>query len=156
MPGRGPYDLVADEVVNHHALWREAQWRDPENLSVQHELEYPEPYYDIVAFDRMTAGVHYGRIDMYDEDGTLIDTVPDIDPEGLHVHYGKQHAASVLLGHIPARGWARRGRGRLMGAGNPPGEIELSLTSQWEGTRRPLPPSGKARRSLPPLRRYRA
>src|SRR5690606_16762453 len=34
--------------------------------------------------------------------------------------------------------------------------LSLGLPSQWEGTRRPLPASGKARRSLPPLRRYRA
>ena len=82
------YDLVADEVVTYDNLSDEVIWWDPENLAEQYQVELPEKYYDIVAFDRMTAVSRYGRIDHYDASGTLVDTMPDVDPEGLHVHYG--------------------------------------------------------------------
>lgn len=82
------FDLVANEVVTYDNVIDSVAWWDPSNLSIQHQVELPEKYYDLTAFDRSTALARYARIDHYDAAGDLIDTMPDVDPEGLHVHYG--------------------------------------------------------------------
>lgn len=82
------YDAAADQVVTYDNVFDDVQWHDPENLSVQHHVELPEKFYDIVAFDHMTAVARPGRVAHYDANGSLLDTSVDVDPEGLHVHYG--------------------------------------------------------------------
>ncbi len=82
------YDLASDELVTYDNMSDTVAWWDPETLNVEHEFELETKYYDLVAFNRMIALSHYGRIDHYDENGVVLDTVADVHPEGLHVHYG--------------------------------------------------------------------
>jgi len=95
------YDAVTDEVVANYLSV--AQWHDPEDLSVQHEVDYDIPYgvHDIVAFNRMSAVTEVDAIELYDESGALIDVVPDINADGLHVHYGSGTMRLFFAGVYP-------------------------------------------------------